>query len=378
VKKIIIIGSAYPYRGGLASYNERLAQAFQSLGYEVKIYTFTLQYPSLLFPGKTQYSSDPSPKDLNIVQAINSVNPLNWVKVGKRIRQEEPDLVICKFWLPFMGPCFGTIGRIIKRNKKTRFITIIDNIIPHEKRPGDKMFAQYFVNVCDAFITMSRAVQNDLKLFTPSEHVRFIHHPIYDNYGAMVGKSEARRWLKIKEDTKLLLFFGFIRRYKGLDLLIEAMNDARIRNMEIKLLVAGEYYGDASYYQSLIAKFGLEDSIIEKAEFISNEEVRYYFGAADLVVQPYRTATQSGISQMAYNFEKPMVVTNVGGLPEIVPHGKAGYVVEPHPQAISDAIVDFYEEEKEVEFALNVAEQKKRFSWEAMAGGVLELYDAVK
>lgn len=371
--KIFLIGTAYPFRGGLASYNERLIQEFTRMGHETKIYTFTLQYPSFLFPGKTQISADPPPQDIIIEQAINSINPFNWLKVGRRIRKEKPDIVLCKFWLPFMGPCFGTIARLIKRNKHSKFITIIDNIIPHEKRIGDRLFAQYFVNACDGFITMSKAVLEELKEFTQSKNKVFIPHPIYDNFGEILPKKVAREWLKIGENDKILLFFGFVRRYKGLDILIDAMKDPRIQQKNIKLIVAGEYYGDKAEYDAQITEGNLQDSIIQKPDFISNEEVKYYFSAADIIVQPYKTATQSGISQMAYHFEKPMIVTNVGGLPEIVPNNVCGYVTEVSSVAIADAIVKFYEEDKEAIFTENVRKEKSKYAWNIMAEAILGL-----
>ena len=326
--KIVIIGSAHPLRGGLAAFNERLAREFQSMGDEVELYTFSLQYPDILFPGKSQYSDDPAPKDLKIKVAINSVNPLNWIKVGREISQLRADIVICKFWLPFMGPCFGTILRQVKKNGHTKVISIIDNIIPHEKRMGDKAFAKYFVQAVDAFIVMSRSVEEDMKKFVTRQRVEYIVHPIYDNYGALISRKEALNHLNLTISTRYILFFGFIREYKGLDLLIQAMNDERIRKMNLKLIIAGEYYGNQAFYESMIKEEEVETLVVKKTDFIPNDEVKYYFCAADLVVQPYKSATQSGISQLAYHFEKPMLVTNVGGLPEIVDHGNAGYVVE--------------------------------------------------
>ena len=373
MRKIIIIGPAHPLRGGLASYNERLAQEFQNRGDEVKIYTFSLQYPNFLFPGKTQYSTDPAPANLNIKVAINSVNPLNWISVGNEISKLKPDLVICKFWLPFMGPCFGTILKQIKKNGHTKVVSIIDNIIPHEKRIGDRQLAQYFVNTVDAFIVMSRSVGNDMRQFTKDKPVQYIPHPIYDNYGTLLTREDALAHLSLPDQDRYILFFGFIRDYKGLDLLIKAMNDERIRAMNLKLIIAGEYYGNQQFYEDLIQSEKVADQIILKTSFISNQEVRYYFCAADLVVQPYKSATQSGISQLAYHFEKPMLVTKVGGLPEIVQHGKAGYVVEVDNKAITEAILDFYHKKKEKEFVSEVIKNKKRFSWNNMAEGVLDI-----
>ncbi|MFK7947915.1 MAG: glycosyltransferase, partial [Saprospiraceae bacterium] len=299
--KITIIGPAHPLRGGLASYNERIAKAYKDEGHEVNIITFSLQYPNFLFPGKTQYSSDAKP-DLDISVAINSVNPLNWIKVGLQLKKQRPDLIVCKFWLPFMGPCFGTILRIAKSNGHTKVASIIDNIIPHEKRPGDKAFAKYFVGAVDGFVVMSKSVGQDMRQFTSDKPVEFIPHPIYDNYGEQVPKPEAKQHLQLKPNDKHVLFFGFIRKYKGLDLLLEAMADKRIQDLGIKAIVAGEYYDEQQQYLDIIDKHDLHNHIILKDDFIPNDEVRYYFGASDVVVQPYKSATQSGISQLAFHF----------------------------------------------------------------------------
>ena len=363
-QKIIIIGSAHPLRGGLSAFNERLARAFQKNGDEVEIYSFSLQYPGFLFPGKTQYSSEPAPTDLTIKVKINSINPFNWKAVGNELRKIKPNIVIIRFWLPFMGPCFGTILRSIRKNKHSRIIAIVDNIIPHEKRIGDRPFTKYFTKVVDNFIVMSKSVGEDLKQFVNTEEkaVRFIEHPIYDGYGKHLSKAEARTQLHLPVEGKYLLFFGFIRDYKGLDLLLEAMGDERIKAAGIKAIIAGEFYTDEKPYQEQIDRLGIRAQLVLHTDFIPDSEVNKFFGAADMVVQPYKTATQSGISQMAYYFEKPMLVTNVGGLPEIVPHGKAGYVTEPNPTEIADAILDFYENQRASAFQDFVKEEKKRFA----------------
>lgn len=372
VKNIIIIGPAYPLRGGLATFDERLARAFQEQGHHVQIVTFSLQYPDFLFPGKTQYSTDPAPNDLDIQVLINSINPLNWLVVGRKLKKINADIVICRFWLPFLAPSLGTILRLIKRNRHSKIIGLIDNIIPHEKRIGDRPLAQYFASACDAFVVMSRAVEEEMKAFSDRPRV-YIPHPIYDNYGEKVSRNSALSYLKLKNETRYVLFFGFIRPYKGLDLLLEAFNTEGVKNLNIKLIVAGEFYGDETFYRNLIVSYNIDNQVIIKSDFIPSDEVKYYFGAADLVVQPYRTATQSGISQIAYHFEKPMIVTNVGGLPEIVPHGEAGYVVEPQPQAIADALVDFFENNRLDSFAEKVIDNKKRFSWKTMTDGFLNI-----
>ena len=372
VKNIVIIGPAHPLRGGLATFDERLARAFQDEGHCVTLVTFRLQYPDFLFPGKTQYSTDPVPDDIDIQVLINSVNPFNWLLVGRKLKKMKPDLVICRFWLPIMGPSLGTILRLIKRNRHTKIIGLIDNIVPHEKRVGDRPLAQYFASACDAFLVMSRAVQAEMKAFSNRPTV-YIPHPIYDNYGEKVNRETALAHLNLDNNTRYILFFGFIRQYKGLDLLFEALNTEGVKKLNMKLIVAGEFYEDETFYKNLIASQNIESQIIMRSDFIPSDEVRYYFGAADLIVQPYRSATQSGISQVAYHFEKPMIVTNVGGLAEIVPHGEAGYVVEPTPQCIADALVDFFENNRRDDFTEQVIENKKRFSWHSMTEAFLTI-----
>ncbi len=374
MKKIIILSPAHPLRGGIASSSERLAYALQDAGNQVKIVSFSLQYPDFLFPGKTQYTDDPAPENLEIETRVNSINPLNWVAVGNALRREKPDLIIVRYWLPLMGPCLGTILRIARANGHTKVVGLVDNAIPHEKRPGDRPFTQYFVGSVDAFLVMSRSVADDLRQFTATKPIEFRPHPIYDNYGDKVEMAVAKKHLKLPDMEHYVLFFGFIREYKGLDILLKALADPRLAEMHVGLLLAGEYYSNQEHYEKMIADLGLEDRVISRTEFIPNEEVKYYFGAAELVVQPYKTATQSGISQMAYHFDKPMVVTAVGGLPEIVEHGKVGYVVPVDPQSVADAMVDYFQNNKQAAMEAGVRENKIRFSWENLVDGVEVLY----
>ena len=373
--KIIIIGTAYPYRGGLAAFNERLAKEFADQGHEVEIVTFSLQYPSFLFPGKTQYSDEPAPTGLKIRRAVNSINPVNWLKTGKKIAEKQPDWIIIKFWLPFMAPCFGTIARRIKKktNHKTRIISILDNIIPHEKRMGDHRLTQYFVNSVDGFVAMSQSVLNDIDCFDKQKPRIFSPHPLYDNFGEKISKKEAIRKLKLDETQQYMLFFGIIRDYKGLDLLLKAYADSRFRTMNVKLIVAGEFYNNADQYFVLEENLGLKDEIIWRHHFIPDSEVKYYFCAADLIVQPYKNATQSGVTQIAYHFEKPMLVTNVGGLSEMVPDQKAGYVVEPDEKAIAEALIDFFTCQKEKSYTDNLKIEKEKYSWKSMTEAIARL-----
>ncbi|MEI2273979.1 glycosyltransferase [Sphingobacterium sp. ML3W] len=374
--RIVILGSAYPLRGGgIASFNERLATHFQELGHEVDIYSFTLQYPNFLFPGKSQYSDEPAPAGLNIQTKVNSINPLNWFKVGRELRRAKYDLLIVRFWMPFFGPCLGTIQRQVRKNKYTKIVCIADNIIPHEQRFGDKSLIRYFLKSVDACVTMSKSVLADLKTLSPQMPAVYTPHPLYDNYGLHLSKLDARKLLHIDQQDKVILFFGFIRQYKGLDMLLEALADARVRDLNIKLLLAGEFYGDPAPYLALIKKHHLEKSIYMHTDFIPNQEVGRYFSAADCVVLPYRSATQSGITQVAYHFDLPMIVSNVGGLPELVQDGSVGYVVEPNVNSIAEGIVSFYRHDKEAQFRTNIIDEKKKYSWDTFGKELLKLIE---
>jgi len=364
--KIIIVGTAFPYRGGLAAYNERLALEYVKQGNEVEIYTFTLQYPSFLFPGKTQYSTDSAPAALNIQRKVNSVNPFNWIKVGREIKNKRPDLVLVKFWLPFMAPCLGTITRIARSNKKTKIISILDNIIPHEKRFADRLFASYFVGSADGFVAMSKSVLTDVEIFDRQKPKAFCPHPLYDNFGLKLTRSEALAKVGLDESHRYMLFFGFVRDYKGLDLLLQAFADNRFRGKNIKLIVAGEFYNNSEQYFALEDQLALKGEVLWFNDFIPDAEVKNYFSLADIIVQPYKSATQSGVTQIAYHFEKPMLVTNVGGLAEIVPDGKVGYIVEPNDKAIANALLDFFDNNKLESFQENILIEKEKYSWKRM------------
>lgn len=373
-KKVIIIGPAFPLRGGIANFNNLLAKAYQDLGIEVVVYSFSLQYPSFLFPGTSQYENGDAP-NINIKTCINSINPINWFKVAMNISSENADYVVVRYWLPFMAPCLGVISRLIRR--KTKVIAITDNVIPHEKRIGDQLLTSFFVKSCDGFICLSKSVLSDLDKFTSIIHKKFFPHPIYNTFGNKISKNKARKNLQLTKNGKYLLFFGFVREYKGLDLLLNALADKRIKKLGIKLIVAGEFYENKSKYLNLVKSLSIEDSVILKSSFISADEVKNYFCAADLITQTYKTATQSGITQIAYHFDRPMLVTDVGGLSEIVPHLKVGYVTKKDSLDIANSIYDFYNNDREDKFSDNVKKEKIRFSWDKFILNTNELVDSI-
>jgi glycosyltransferase involved in cell wall biosynthesis len=372
VNSLVIIGPGWPLRGGLSAFDEQLARTFNEKKVESTIVSFSLQYPSLLFPGTTQYSNEPAPKEVTIFSIINSINPFNWIRVGLRLKKQKPDLIIVRYWIPFLAPSLGTICRIAKSNKHTKVISIVDNMIPHEKRLGDSQFTSYFAKSVDGFLAMSQKVANDIRRFSDKPLI-ISPHPIFAHFGNPISKSAARNILGIQEDEKVILFFGFIRQYKGLDLLINAMATAPLKRITIKLMIVGEFYEDAQPYHDLIKNLGLEERIILYTQFVPDHEVKTYVCSADFIIQPYRNATQSGVTPLAYHFEIPMLVTNVGALADTVPDGKVGLVVEPTVNAIANGIVQLYEKGSHY-FIPHIKEEKKKYSWEQMADNFLNLH----
>lgn len=372
--KITLLGPAYPYRGGLAAFNERLARQISSESKEVDIRTFTLQYPKFLFPGKTQYSESSAPEGVKIMRQVNSINPINWIRTGFRLRKERADILLIRYWIPFMAPCLGTVARIAKSNKYTIIISLVDNLVPHEKRPGDELLTRFFINSIDGAVVMSDTVQRDLENIRKDIPVRFAPHPLYDIYGMKMTRDEALSALKLDQNCLYILFFGIVRDYKGLDILIRALADERLRAKNLKLIIAGEFYEDKAYYNKLIDESGIGNNIIFYDHFIADAEVGRFFCAADLVVQPYKSATQSGVTQIAFYFNKPMLVTDVGGLRETVKHMKCGYVVSPDPDAIADAIIDYFDNHRKYSFSDCVKKEKGRFSWYKMTETITEVF----
>lgn len=376
IRRMTIVGPAYPYRGGLASIMEILGRTFARRGTKVDIRTFTVQYPRILFPGKSQLRDSPPPADLHITRQVNTVNPFNWIREGLRIRRERPDAVLLKYWTPFMAPCFGVIARLARSNGSTRVIVQIDNVIPHEHHPGDRLLTRFFIGSVDGFVYMSDQVRAELEQFTTTKPALFSPHPLFVNFGQAVPRDEACARLGLDESLRYALFFGIVRDYKGLDLLLDAWAELTQQGAgaDRRLVVAGEFYYNKEKYLQQIARLGLQDRVILHDYFIPDEQVRYFFSAADVLIQPYRSATQSGVTQIAYNFEVPMIVTDVGGLPEIVPDDVVGYVTPTDAHALARAIQRFYEGDNAARLRRNMAREKLRFSWEAMADRLTQVW----
>lgn len=361
--KAFVLGPAYPLRGGIADTDESLARAMLRQHIQTEILSYRYQYPAVLFPGSSQYREDGPPAHLPPIRnMLHSLRPDWWWRAARYIRAEAPDFMISRFWMPFFSPCLGSIHWQV-RNRCTR-LAMVDNLIPHEKRPGDMPLIRYFTQHCDAFLTMSSAVSDDIRRFS-SKPVCTLNHPINEGLGEKLDSREARRKLGLPAEGVVLLFFGLIRAYKGLDLLLEALAQPAVRTLTWRLVVAGEFYDDPQPYYDQVARLGLEKKVHFDVGFVPRDRLPWYFSAADLVTQPYRSATQSGITQMAYHFDCPMLVTRVGGLPEMVPDREAGYVVDPEPPAIADAIDHFISRQKGPAFSQNVGQLKQHYSWDA-------------
>lgn len=375
VHKIIIIGPAFPYRGGPARFNENFCRALIEQNIDTEIISFTLQYPSLLFPGTSQFEhSNTSAPPLKITHLINTINPLSWIKTARYINAQKPDAVIFRYWLPFFAPAFGTIARLL--NKSIKVLALTDNIIPHEKRIGDSSLTSYFIKACHGFLTMSQKVLDDLSKFTNTPNKLLVHHPLYENYPPAIDKHKARELLNLPQEERILLFFGLIRSYKGLDMLLDAMNE--LQHGSFKLLIAGEFYDDKQRYLEMINQYHLEEKILVHDYFIPDTEVNIYFSACDAVIQPYKSATNSGVSMVSYFYNKPIISTNVGGLKEIIRHNETGWLCEPHPHSIAQTIQHFLALKDLSIFEKNIQNFKKEFSWQKFVQSTIHLIDKIQ
>ena len=378
--KIVIVGTAYPMRGGIAQFNALLYKYF-SAGNDVKMYSFKRQYPEIFFPGKTQFEQDEPlfkiPDDKNLI-CVDSVNPFNWISTGRKVANENPDLIIFKYWIPFFAPCFATISYIAKKFSNAKVLLVCDNVIPHEKRFGDRFFTKLVFSQSDYFVVMSKTVEEDLKLFNKGKPYKLIQHPVYNIFGEKVSKTEAKEFINKEynvdvRNEKVILFFGYIRKYKGLNYLIDAMPEI-LKAVNLKLLVVGEFYDDENKYMEQIKSLNLEENIKVISDFVPDANVRYFFSASDVVVLPYADATQSGIIQIACYYDKPVIATDVGGLAEVVRNKETGFIIEPkNSNAVTDAVIKFYVDDLEEKFSNNAKEEKKKFTWEEFTSKISEM-----
>lgn len=372
--RIILVGPVYPYRGGIAHFTEATAHALKERGHDVTALTFTRQYPRRLFPGRSQLESRPPVRPVPSVRLIDSINPLSWFRAAQHIMREAPDVVLFQQWMPFFAPAFGTIARLL-RAQGIRCLAVVHNALPHERRLGDTALSRYLFNACDGFVALSRMVANDLRRLTSYRvPMQQVAHPPYHQFGDALDAAEARHRLNLPGDAQVLLFFGFVRAYKGLDVLLEALPHIREYLPKVHLVIAGEFYEDEEPYRELIRTQGLTDYVVLHAHYIPTESVPTYFSAADVVVQPYRSATQSGVAQVAFHFEKPVITTDVGELAAEVPDEEAGFVVPPEdPAELAAAVVRFFQEGWADRLEDGVRRTRQRHGWDEVATAVERL-----
>jgi glycosyltransferase involved in cell wall biosynthesis len=367
--RIAYLSTFYPFRGGITHFNHSLYNAFKK-EHEIEAYTFKRQYPDLLFPGKTQLVTEEDQiEQIPAQRVLDTINPFSYLKTAKEILKYNPDVLVMKYWMPFFAPSLGYVaGRLKKSGIKT--ITILDNVIPHEKKFYDIPFSKYFLKRNDGFITMSDTVKNDLLSLKTDAKYMFHEHPLYDHFGQKLDKEAARKKLNIPLDKKVLLYFGFVRDYKGLDLLLKAMPDLPD---DYYLIIAGEVYGDDQKYYDIIHELKLEEKLHINLRYIRDDEVAEFFSAADVNILPYRSATQSGILSIAYHFELPVMVTDVGSLKQAVDHNQSGMIIpKAESKLIAEKMIEFFNSGQSKDFIQNIKRYKEQNSWKHLADHIIE------
>lgn len=368
--RISLIGPFPPFRGGISDFNTALFNELIKM-HELQIINYSTQYPKFLFPGKTQYK-DEMDKSYKSERILSSINPFTWSKTANRIIEFQPDIIILHYWMPFFALALRKISVSLKKKIDVKIIAICHNINPHENRFFYQFFTKIFLNKIDRFVVMSKSVKSDLLNIIPEAKYKLTQHPIYNIFGNTIDKKIARQNLSIKAKN-VILYFGLIREYKGLDILLKSIPKIKQELNDFIVIVAGECYEKTEKYYDISENLKIQDSVDLRLNFIPDNEVSEYFSAADVVALPYRTATQSGITQIAYNFNRPVIVSDVGGLAEIVPNGKTGYVVKPDSNEFAKAIVKFFKEDKFEEFSKNIKVHKQLFSWERFVDNLMEL-----
>lgn len=373
--KIAILSCFYPYRGGIAQFNANIFNEL-SKSNRVKAYNFKRQYPDLLFPGKTQFveKGDEAIR-IESLSLLDTVNPFSWKRTADAINDWEPDLLLMRYWMSWFAPSQGFVGRRVKKSGKTRVISVLDNVIPHEERFFDKPFTNYYLGSNDGFIVLSDAVKEQLLKFKPDAKYICTPHPVYNHFGNPVDRLSAHTFTKSDPSKKTLLFFGLIREYKGLDILIEAMS---YLDDSYQLIIAGEPYGSFDLYSELITKSPFKENIKVYNRYIADNEVPLFFSGADVCVLPYRSATQSGIGAIAAHFELPLITTNVGGLKEAIEGPGTGTVVdEISPKAIAEAIREYFEFDLKSKYSANIARENEKLSWSNFCDKLIDFYNTL-
>lgn len=371
--RIAYLSAFYPYRGGIAQFNGALYRELEKIS-DIKAYTFKRQYPELLFPGKTQFVTENDKADkIPADRVLDTINPFNYMASANKILSQNPDLFLTKFWIPFTAPSFGYIASRTRKAGKTN-IAILGNVIPHERRPLDVALTKYFFKQNHGFIVMSEDSKNVLHELMPGVPAIVFKHPIYSHFGEKIKKGTAREMLGVPKDKKVLLFFGFIREYKGLDILLESM---QYLDDSYHVLVGGESYGSMEKYDEIIKKYNLSGKVTLHNRYIPDDEVPVFYSASDICTLPYRTATISGIVGVAYHFDIPVVATDVGGLREMIEPYSGGIVVnEPDPKLLSGAFIDIFE--GGADYKKNIQKYKTDYSWEKYAQTVIEFKESLK
>ena len=375
--RIAVVGPVHPYRGGIAHFTEMTAETLAGRGHDVRPVSFSRQYPELLFPGETQFEpeSDAPAAVEDAPRLLDSINPVSWIRTGLHLRDVAPDAVVFQYWMPFFAPAYGVLARGLRRHYGIPSIAIVHNALPHERHIGDALLSRFFLRACAGHVVMSDAVADDTRrLAGPEACLEQIEHPVYERFGDPVPRAEARAALDLPADAPVCLFFGFVREYKGLHVLLEALPAVAEALPDVHLVIAGEPYDDAERYRQIIDRHGLSDRVRWHDEYIPSDDVPTYFGAADLVVQPYVSATQSGVAQIAFHFERPMVVTDVGGLAEVIPDETAGFVVPPQdPSALAEAVTRYFRDDWQARLTEGVRQEKERYAPERLAEAIESL-----
>lgn len=363
--RIVLIGPVYPYKGGIAHYTSLLCQALRKK-HEVSMVSYKMQYPKILFKKEQRDYSNRSFQVEDTQYWINTANPVNILAVSHKIKKLCPDAVIIQWWHPYFAPCYWILARLLR---KIPLIVTCHNVFPHERFPLDRFLTRLVLKQADGYVVQSHMDEKDLLTIKPDANYVVTPHPTYNAFKIEdMSREEARQRICIGEDVPMLLFFGFVREYKGLKYLLDALTKVRERIPDIMLWVVGDFGDDKHLYMEQIERNDIQNSIRLVEGYVPDREVEQYFAASDLVVLPYVSATQSGIAQIAYGFEKPVIVTDVGGLPDVVRHGETGYVVPPcDAHEIAQAIVRFYLEDSEIDWAGNIKRRASEFSWETMA-----------